>query len=44
MVFKVWYALPSNGKEALITETIALKDSNNSAQTFSKTVQVRVSP
>jgi len=44
MAFKVWYSLPSNGKEALITETIALRDSSDSAQTFAKTVQVRVSP
>jgi hypothetical protein len=44
MVFKVWYALPSNGKEALITETISMKDNSDTPQQFSKTVQVRVSP
>jgi len=44
LLIKVWYALPNNGKEALITESIAMKDSSDSPQTFSKDVQVRVSP
>ena len=44
MVFKVWYALPNNGKEALITENISMKDSSDSPQSFSKSVQVRVAP
>jgi len=44
MVFKVWYALPNGGREALITETISMKDSSDTPQTFAKTVQVRVSP
>ncbi|MEP7304732.1 MAG: hypothetical protein ABJA98_04370 [Acidobacteriota bacterium] len=44
MVFKAWYALPNTGREALITETISMKDSSDTPQTFAKTVQVRVSP
>jgi len=44
LVIKVWYALPNNGKEALITETFTMKDSNDTPKTFSKDVQLRVSP
>jgi hypothetical protein len=42
MSFEVWYALPSKGKEALVTETISMKDNN--AVTFAKSVPVRVAP
>jgi hypothetical protein len=44
LVIKVWYTLPDNGKEALITESVALKDSSDTPQTFTKNVQVLVSP
>ena len=44
MVFQVWYALPSGNREALITETISMKDSHDSAKTFAKTVQIKVAP
>jgi hypothetical protein len=44
LTVRVWYTLPSNGKEALITESISLKDSSSTPQTFTKDVQVRVSP
>jgi hypothetical protein len=38
------HSLPNNGKESLVTETIAMKDSSDAPQTFSNEVQVRVSP
>ncbi len=44
MVFKVWYALPNKGREALITQTIAMKDSSDSPKTFAKEVTIRVAP
>jgi hypothetical protein len=44
LVIKAWYTLPDNGKEALITESIAMKDSSDTAKTFTKDVQARVSP
>jgi hypothetical protein len=44
IVFQVWYALPSGNREALITETIAMKDSHDTAKTFSKAVQIRIAP
>ena len=44
MSFKVLYALANKSKEALITETISMKDSRDTPQTFSKSVQVRASP
>jgi hypothetical protein len=40
MTFQVWYSLPSGGKEALITESVALKDKDG--KTFTKDVKVRV--
>ena len=44
MVFQVWYSLPNGSREARITETIAMKDSNSSAKTFSKNVYTNVAP
>ncbi len=38
----VWYTLPSGGKEALITTTIACQDDDS--QTFTKVVKVNVTP
>jgi hypothetical protein len=44
LTVKAWYSLPSNGKEALITESIAMKDSSSTPLSFTKDIQVRVSP
>ena len=44
IVFQVWYSLPSGNREALITETINMKDSHDSPKTFPKVVQIRVAP
>jgi hypothetical protein len=44
MVFQMWYALPSKGKEALITESVSMQDNSSSPKTFTKTVQIKVSP
>jgi hypothetical protein len=42
MNFEVWYSLPSGKREALVTETISMKDNNGT--TFAKAVPVRVAP
>ena len=42
MTFQVWYALPSGNREALVTETISMKDNNGT--TFAKDVKVNVAP
>jgi hypothetical protein len=42
MTFQVWYSLPNGTKEARITESISMKDSNSSPKTFAKTVYVNV--
>jgi hypothetical protein len=42
MTFQVWYALPSGNREALITETISMKDNNGT--TFAKDVKVNIAP
>lgn len=42
ITFDIWYDLPNLRKEALITVTIALKDTDG--RTFSKNYDVRVSP
>ena len=42
MTFQVWYDLPSLRREALITESISMKDNNGT--TFTKSVDVRVAP
>ena len=44
MVFQVWYSLPNGNKEARITESISMKDSNSSPKSFGKTVYVNVAP
>jgi hypothetical protein len=42
MTFQAWYALPSGNREALVTETISMKDNNGT--TFTKDVKVNVAP
>lgn len=43
MTIQVWYTLPSGGKEALVTETVAMKDNNSdTAKTFSKDVKIQI--
>ena len=42
ITFDIWYDLPNLRKEALITVTIGLKDTDG--RTFTKTFDVRVSP
>jgi hypothetical protein len=44
MVFEVWYTLPDKGKEALVTETISMKDNSDTPKTFDKVVHVKVAP
>ena len=40
--FQAWYALPNGRREALVTESIALKDNNG--KTFTKEVKVQIAP
>jgi len=40
--FEVWYDLPNLGREALVTVSLSFKD--NDSNTYSKSLQVRVSP
>lgn len=40
--YDVWYTLPSGGKEAMITISVAFKDDDS--RTFTKTVKVLVNP
>ena len=40
--FEVWYDLPNKGREALVTVSLAFKDDD--ANTYSDSVDVRVSP
>jgi hypothetical protein len=42
MSFQVWYALPNGRREAVVTESISLKD--DSGKTFTKNVDVKVAP
>jgi hypothetical protein len=42
MTFQVWYALPNGHREALITETISMKDNNGT--TFAKDVKINIAP
>lgn len=42
MSFQVWYALPNGRREALVTESISLKDADG--KTFTKNVDVKVAP
>lgn len=42
MTFDIWYDLPNLRKEAIVTVTLSLKDSENAA--FTKTLDVRISP
>jgi hypothetical protein len=44
MVFQVWYSLPNGNKEARVTETISMKDSNSSAKTWTKDVHINIAP
>ena len=44
MTFQVWYSLPSKAREALITETISMKDNSSTPKTFAKDVKIRVNP
>jgi len=44
MVFQVWYSLPNGNKEARVTETISMKDSNSSAKTWTKDVRINIAP
>jgi hypothetical protein len=44
MVFQVWYTLPNGNREARITESIAMKDSNTTAKTFVKDVHINIAP
>jgi hypothetical protein len=42
MTFDIWYDLPNLRKEAIVTVAVSLKDSES--RTFTKTLDVRVSP
>jgi hypothetical protein len=42
MSFQVWYQLPNGRREALVTESISMKDNNG--KTFTKDVNVKVAP
>lgn len=42
MSFQAFYALPNGRREALVTQSVALKD--NDGKTFTKNVDVRVAP
>jgi hypothetical protein len=44
MVFQVWYSLPNGNKEARVTETISMKDSNSTAKTWTKDVHINIAP
>ena len=44
MVFQVWYTLPNGNREARVTETISMKDSNTSAKTWAKDVRINIAP
>jgi hypothetical protein len=42
MTFQVWYSLPNGHQEALVTETISMKDNNGT--TFAKDVKINIAP
>jgi hypothetical protein len=44
MVFQVWYSLPNGNREARVTESISMKDSNSSAKTWVKDVHINIAP